>query len=279
MKVHLCNGKSVIIPDHILNFSESGPTLSDNCSWAADFLRKNKPPKFSDLRGVESMRKLSMIRLTECIKGQYSSYMEPFGGAGIHAKLLEGIEYLTYVNDIDKDCLEILKLNFPNGEVWNVDLIDETLRRSFLSIRPDFMFIDSNNFTLNSMHNNKSSLYKDLTLDGFTYAKKFLAINDCSSFYLKYGPRSLKKYSELLGVTLNSLEEYYKALPEYWNRLFPEWHLVKIVHFGVSSHQLFQRTPAPLELIKLSADDLKNNPVIGRIEYNESPDSTLSVFK
>jgi hypothetical protein len=276
MKIELCNGKSIIIPNHLLNQGGSQSGFSENGSWISVLRSKNTAPKFLDLRGVESLRKRSMLELTASIRDQYTSYMEPFGGAGIHAMLLHNDPDQTFVNDFDPECIEILNKNFPSQCVSNYDLMSPD-RTTLLSKKPDFLFIDSNNFTLNAMTKPEANLYKDLTLEGFLHAQKFIAINDCSCFYLKYGAKSFKKYSDILGTEIHSLEDYYRALPAYWNQKFPQWHLVRIVHFGVTSYQLFQRDPAPLELIYLTLDILKEKPIIKDIVLNDEAD-TLDLF-
>lgn len=277
MIIKFYNGKQLVIPDHLVKFGQETVHFGSHVSWLHEFLSKNKPPTFTYLKGVESMRKLSVCKILEQVRTQYTSYMEPFGGVGIDAMLFGNDPQQTYINDRDSQCLEILRANFPAECISSYDVSDCDQREELLGKNPDLLFVDSNNFTLTTMTKTPTvpDLYRDLTMAAFDHAQKFVLINDCSCFYLKYGKKSFAKYSQILGFTIDSLDEYYHNVHRWWLQVVPDWHLVKIVHFGESSHQLFQREPAPLEVVYLTRADLAQHPVITDIMYDND---TLNLF-
>jgi hypothetical protein len=198
--------------------------------------------------GQVAMRKLCVRNLQEKIAGQYRSYLEPLAGIGVDAQAFNAD--LTYVNDIDPDCLDVLRGKFPN--VTSYDFFDSTERAAFYSVQPDVIFVDYNNFTLHKLQRK----YRETTLDTFRAAQKFVILNDCSVFILHmWGKQNYERYSRLLGVRIRTLDEYFSALVPYCLKL-TGWYLTDVEHFfcaspkgnGGSSYQLFRRTPRPLEV-------------------------------
>jgi hypothetical protein len=198
--------------------------------------------------GQVAVRKLCVRNLQEKIAGQYTSYLEPMAGIGVDAQAFNAD--LTYVNDIDPDCLDVLRSKFPN--VTSYDFFDSTERAAFYSVQPDVIFVDYNNFTLHKLQKQ----YRETTLDTFKAANKFVILNDCSVFALRmWGKQNYERYSRLLGVRIGTLDEYFLALVPYYLKL-TGWYLTDVECFfcaspkgnGGSSYQLFRRTPRPLEV-------------------------------
>lgn len=270
MIFRLCNGKHIEIPQHLVQFGQQFQKWGDYTSCLAEFLQKNTANNFAFLLGAASMRKKCTFELCNKVRGQYQSYLEPLGGLGIDAKLLEGDPALTTVNDIDPGCLEVLRANFPAQAVTSYNFFKPEERAALLQRPADLIFIDYNNYTLAKL---EQGTYLKETREVFGAAQKFVVLNDCSVFFLKqYGRKSYELYSRILGRQINypRLEEYFHALAD--GPLYRElgWYLTDVVHFywassrgnDVSSYQLFRRTPKPLEIQFVSREELQRNPML-----------------
>lgn len=269
MIFRLCNGKQIVIPEHLLEFGR--PKAWGNYTSCLDeMLQKNSADNFSFLLGAASMRKKCTYLLCNKVRGEYQSYLEPLGGLGIDAKLLEGDSAQTTVNDIDPGCLAVLNANFAPGCITKYNFFDKEQRAELLRRPADLIFADYNNYSLVKL---EQGTYRAETRDVFAAAKKFVVLNDCSTFYLKqYGKKSYERYSHILRKKINypNLEEYFHALAE--GPLYRElgWYLTDVTHFywasskgnDVSSYQLFRREPRPLSIQFVPREELKHNPML-----------------
>jgi hypothetical protein len=163
-------------------------------------------------------------RLQQKIVGRYSSLLDPMAGSGVDAAMFNAP--ITLVNDLDPACGAILKQKF--SRVTDFDFFDPNQRRDLYSlIKPDLIELDFNNFTLAKWHGGK---YKPEMEDTLKTARKFLILNDCSSFGLRmWGKRDdyrkYSQYSEILGQEIKSVDEYRAALPTFWHRVYPDWEV------------------------------------------------------
>lgn len=171
--------------------------------------------------------------LLEIIKGNYKSNFDIFGGIGITAKLFSGEGVETYVNDIDSKCISILLNNFKN--VFNFDAFNLESELTF-----DLIVSDYNDFTISKYL--KDEKYYNSLRNLFKHSNKYVIINDCSVFYLKYGKKSFEVYSKLFSKEITNFEELILAEKEYFELKFPDWKVSAVEYFTNSSFILFEKT-------------------------------------
>jgi len=179
----------------------------------------------------------ALLNIKESIAGKYSSYQELLAGMGMSAKIFgEGLELgKLELSDLSKECFEILKLNFPGENVQKRDMFNFPLTASYKS---DFAFLDFNNCTIKRF----TTEYKDVIKNTFQQTNKFVLINDCSVFYLKYGAGSYKNYGNLMGLELDGTkQDFYKKSKVFYKTLYPEWSLVEVQAFKDTSFLLFKK--------------------------------------
>jgi hypothetical protein len=166
-------------------------------------------------------RHACVTRLREKIASRYESLLDPMAGTGVDASMFNAP--LTVVNDVDPACRAILAQKF--SRVTGLDFYDPGQRRELYSlIKPDLIELDFNNFTIAKWHRGK---YKPELEDTLRTAQKFVILNDCSSFGLRvWGKRGrYRKYSEILGREIRSVDDYRKALPAFWHSVYPDWEV------------------------------------------------------
>lgn len=179
-------------------------------------------------------QKLGALKfLKEKMDSTPTSYYEPMAGVGLSARLF-GVEGELFLNDLDEECQQVLRTNFPDAHVSGVD----ATQGEFPKV--DLVFLDFNNFTMTRFLRGDS--YYALMVDrAFESAKKFVVLNDCSPFYLRYGPSAYASYSKLLGSTLTTLEDYFFAARCMYKARYKAWIMEAVAYSGESSFQLFRR--------------------------------------
>lgn len=228
MKIKVLNKGEINIDNSYLKNEFEG--RNSNTSYINEFKIKDDKIKCnSDFY----FRLICYKNILEKIKGTYSSNLDLFGGVGITAKLFSGENVNTYVNDIDENCLNILMDNFEN--VLSFDSFKFDIKSKF-----DLILSDYNDFTVSKFIKDRGyfeSLEKILQ-----HSNKYVIINDCSVFYLKYGEKSFKVYSDLLNSKINCFEDLILSEKKLFEESFPGWKVVNIEYFHNSSFFLFQKT-------------------------------------
>lgn len=171
-----------------------------------------------------------LLNIQNIIAGKYNSYFEPFAGIGITAKIFACKE--MWLNDMSTECSDILYLNYKDKIVMNSNanhLIN------FPNL--DLIFADFNNLTI------KRALgeYKPLLDKTFATAQKYVILNDCSVFFLRYGKSSYDVYSKLYGGEIKNKDDFYGATIGFWNKLYPDWYVTRIEGFKDSSFILLSK--------------------------------------
>jgi hypothetical protein len=178
-------------------------------------------------------RLICYSNLKKEIENEYQSNLDIFGGVGITAKIYS--KEKTYVNEIDKDLLVHLKNNFDPQNVYNQD--------AFNFERPqdhtyDLILADYNDFTL--LKTERDPKYFNSLMKLGLNTERFLIINDCSVFHLKYGPKSFQNYSNFFQHTVNNYEQYHQQAIKYYR---DRYGLIvrRVEWFSNSSFILFDR--------------------------------------
>ena len=187
------------------------------------------------------------------INNKYKSFFDLFGGVGITAKIFETNIKETFVNDYDNSCYNILLKNFYNKNVYNENAFQMKYKNKY-----DLILADFNDLTLKRSKGKYFKVLKDI----FNYSNKYVILNDCSVFSLKFGSVGYQNYSNLLGFDIGSTHKsFFKNLKRYYENLFPLWQMYKIEYYNDSSFILFKKTKKKLNLLinKVFKEDLKNN--------------------
>lgn len=171
--------------------------------------------------------------------GPYNSLLDIFGGVGITAKMFDKGE--TYVNEIDKNCLFILKQHFKN-------VINCKIEKFLTGDKYDLVLADYNNFTIKKF---LSKGYVDTLKKCFEKANKYVILNDSSIFFLKYGKKSFEIYSDLLEQKVNNKDEFFKAQKIFFKRYFPKWNMINVEYFNNASIILFSKENKELNVSEL----------------------------
>lgn len=168
--------------------------------------------------------------------GEYDSYYEPLAGFGMATNLFLAEKLI--LNDHAEDCVKVLRENFPTATITQEDLF------KLPPINADVTFLDFNNHTVKR----GLTLYKPSIDQAFANSNKYVIINDCSKFYLKYGANSYKVYGDALGKDVgNTLESFYEAMREYYKEQYPDWSMWAIESFKDTSFILFIKDDQPFE--------------------------------
>jgi hypothetical protein len=231
MQIHLSNGRSVKINIDPAQVERKGNLGDAGLSFLTDF--------FSHLKGTtidtqEMVRLYSERNLYNKIAGTYSTYFELLGGGGVSATLFGDPGVDITLNEIDPLCRQVLRDNFPNATLLSQDMFKLEYDKNY-----DFIFLDYNNHTLMKA----ITTYDGTSRRAFTHANKYVIISDCSTFYLNKGERSYKRYSELLGKTIKTKDEFWPAYAEFFADMYPGWRLTDVENTWVSTHMLFRREP------------------------------------
>ena len=89
--------------------------------------------------------------------------------------------------------------------------------------------------------------YKPVLDNIFANAQKYVLLNDCSVFYLKYGQSSYKTYANLMNAPvisasgIASIPEFYITVREWLKGIYPGWFLTKVECFKDTSFLLFEK--------------------------------------
>jgi hypothetical protein len=165
----------------------------------------------------------------------YKSYSDPLAGIGISARIF-GYRKKLYLNDFDESCCKVLRRNYDALTVTSRDVLTTKLSPA------DLIFLDFNDFTMKRCLDK----YQGVMARAFEAAGKFLVINDCSLFYLRYGAVAFDVYSKLLDANIGSVTDYLFALkPWYQNH---GWHLIQANYFSETSFLLLSRKNAYLKI-------------------------------
>jgi len=203
--------------------------MKNDTSYLEKFLKRYSSSK--NYREVLLPLKIKcLLNIKEEIKGKYKTYFDLLAGIGISGRIFHEGE--SELNDFCPYCFEILKVNFPNQKVNNKDMF------GYIMPKADFIFADFNNFTLKRFMNE----YKPILDMVFFNAQKYVLINDCSVFYLKYGLSSYKTYEKIIGEELlGNLNDFYEKVGRFFKKKYPEWSLIKIEAFKDTSFLLFEK--------------------------------------
>ena len=181
-------------------------------------------------------------RLHSKIAGRYETVLDPMAGLGDDALLFSSN---ARVNDMDPECVKILKTRF--SDVMNYDLGSQS---ELIFTPADLVYLDYNTFTIGKFVKRERMFgllsYRDVTDLAFGAAKKFVIINDCSVHGLKFFPHTSRPcYEKILGVPCPTVEAFFTALPAYYARVYPDWELTTISHYGAehgaTAYLLFER--------------------------------------
>lgn len=228
MEIKIFNGEQILLSNEFLKGDFEG--RNSHTSYLNEF--KIKDGNVS-LNSDFLFRLICYKNLYVKLKGKYKSNLDCFGGVGITAKIFSDSNSETFVNDIDENCLKILSDNFQN--VLNVDCFNFKLGRKF-----DLVLADFNDFTISKFINKKE--YFDALKNILDHSNKYVIINDCSVFYLKYGVKSFEVYSKLLNSEIKSFEDLFTAEKKYFENEFKEWKVICIEYFHNSSFILFEKS-------------------------------------
>lgn len=245
MELMLEGKRSIIVDDKYFEGDKEG--RNEHTPYTNEFLKGSVNSDFKyRLKGYTNLQKK--------ISGTYKSYFDLMGGVGLTGRIYgeEGVE--CRFNDISKDCVEIIKYNYPSSDVYNENMFDLVYSSYF----PDLILIDFNDYT----YKKYLSLYKKVLSRALNASRKYVIINDCSVFYLRYGKKAYEVYSNLLGKEIESKPEFFQEMASFYKEEFPDWNLTDIETFGSSSLMLFRREGKLLEVntMKESGNLLTINP-------------------
>jgi len=178
-----------------------------------------------------------------------ASYSEPMAGVGLTARVLGGTG-THYLNDNSLDCLEALRLNFPEAVVSYNDI-----RRVDFKCG-DLTFLDFNNFTFR-----RRARFENVLTHAFSHSTHYVILNDCTPFYFRYGSTSFETYTRILGSPIETVDDYFRAVVPIWAATYPGWHMVAVGWFRDTSFQLFARESHPLTVRKFTALDVPINMI------------------
>lgn len=177
-----------------------------------------------------------------CKKLGYGTNFELFGGVGITGKIFQQKDGDTYLNDIDEKCLNILRDNFLPENVLNIDAFNLFIE----GVKFDLIVGDFNDFTLNKFI--FDSKYSKALDNIFNMSNKFVVLNDCSVFYLRYGEKSYEVYRKYIGGDFADFETFLGQCKKFYESVIPGWKMVKAEYFQGSTIILFQKSEEDLEL-------------------------------
>jgi len=219
-----------ITDNKIIDIEESYLVLTEEASGLNEFkVQEDGSIKVSSdyLRGIRGYR-----NLLKRIEGKYKSSFDMFGGVGVTARMFSADNVITFVNDLDPNCVGVLRDNFRPRSVFNLDVTKIKVCPSVELIVADF-----DDLTLKKSTEKYANTLKLI----FDQSSKYVILNECSIFYLKYGKRSYEVYSALLGKSIANQDEFLDALKAYYENLFPKFTLIKLEYFNNTCLCLFEK--------------------------------------
>lgn len=236
MKLTIRGYSPLILPDELLvpmagHFNQDTPYVQKVAArWKSkSYLNRKLPLKILCLEQIYD--RAAFI-------ADYKTYSDPMAGIGISARVFGNMGRKVILGDLDEGCRKVLAANFKN-KIGAGDVLTQPLRPA------DMIFLDFNDFTMKRF----LGKYGPVVAKAASAASKYVVINDCSLFYLRYGKSSFKAYSRMLGKEINSIEEYFRAIRPYYKTL--GLHLVHASYFSETSFLLLSKTPAKLHISKV----------------------------
>jgi hypothetical protein len=215
--------------------------MESNSSYLQKFIKRyNSSPNY---RNKLLPLKLQCVSNIQRSLGPYTSYLEPFAGLGITAKLFAKAGVNIVVNEQSEECVKVLIRNFANVQYGPAEELDFK--------NPDVIFADFNNLTLKRL----TGEHQQLVNKCFNSAVKYVILNDCSVYYLRYGESSYKTYSKAFNRPITNIQEYYEALIEHYKELYPKWNCSKIEAFKDTSFLLFTKSSVDQPELKINTLD------------------------
>ncbi len=219
--------------------------FGEDTPYVSRLLHELKKPTYIGGRLPCKILSLEFLK-SQIIASRY--YSEPMAGVGLTARVLGFGEH--YLNDNSLDCLEALRLNFPEAIVSFNDI-----RRLDFKCG-DLTFLDFNNFTFR-----RRAHFGTILTHAFANSTNQIIINDCTPFYFRYGSNSFETYSNILGTSIQTTEDYFKAIAPLWAELFPGWYLNAVGWFRDTSFQLFGRAKSPIAIRKFTTEDVSEGMI------------------
>lgn len=240
---------------HEINIKPSPEDFQDGLKWnthvpqVVEFLHKNKRG-FSHYYGEFSMRMHCFFNLRRKMEGKYKSFMDIIGGLGHTGKIFQTSPEETFLNDLDDSCVKILKDNFMPDNVTQHDANDYPYKRNY-----DAMLADCNDLTVKK----RDSVYGSFLNGMFTHSDRYVILTDSTIFALKYGKHKFfKQYEPEFGEYEHTLSGFYAAMGEWYNKLYPDWHLINVEYFNSASYFLFEKNnDRGLEVHKNTRDEMQ----------------------
>lgn len=230
------NGNKLVIPDiQKVGNSSTHYTESNYLDiFYGDFFKRDGSFTKKRKQHFYACNKLKNIIQSKI--GNDYSYSELFGGIGLKAALFcdNMNSSKIQINELSDKCCDVLKDNFKNAKITCSNSFDFVFNKNY-----DVSVIDFNNYTLKKY----SSGWKTVIDNIFSHTNKFIVLNDCSITYLNKGGRqALKTYSEILGVNVNSVDEYRKELNKFYIKNYPEWRMRVVCCCGQTDFILFEKS-------------------------------------
>ena len=231
MKLTLEGKKPIVIDKKYFNIESEG--RNQNTPYTNEFLKGTVNSDFKyRLRGYTNLQTK--------IDGLYNSYFDLMGGVGLTGRIYnEGVSDIRF-NDFSLDCVNIISQNYPEASVYSEDMFNF----NYGDYRPDLILIDFNDFT----YKKYLDKYKSVLSDAMDASSKYVIINDCSVFYLRYGQKAYEVYSNLLGKKITSKDEFFEEMRSFYKVEFPDWNLTDVETFGSSSLMLFRKDVKSLDV-------------------------------
>lgn len=222
--------KVIEIPDELIEVQDK-PKMNAHTSYLERFCYNIKHNK----RYYTNFRlKMQCLANIKKAVGDLESYFDIMAGLGFSARIFEADAMV--LNDLCPKCSSVLDLNFidkvTSEDLFTMDWVDSY----------DMIFADFNNFTMKSYEQQYSPIMESV----FNSAERYVLLNDCSVFYLNYGPKSYKTYSKFFKKPINDRHQYYAAAKEFFHEEFQDWWLTRIESFKEASFMLFEREDKPL---------------------------------
>jgi hypothetical protein len=224
---------------------ETEGAFGEDTSYVSRLLHELKKPAYIGGRLPCKILSLEFLKSHIAAGARYS---EPMAGVGLTARVLGFGEH--YLNDNSIDCLEALRLNFPEAIVSYNDMRRLDFKCGNLT------FLDFNNFTFR-----RRGHFGTILSHTFANSDDYVILNDCTPFYFRYGSNSFETYSKILGSPIETIEDYFLAVAPIWAAQFPGWHLVAVGWFKDTSFQLFSRVEHPIAVRKFTAVDVPEGMV------------------
>lgn len=228
-----------------IDFEAKDFKMGNDTSYAEKFIKKYKHSKH--YREELLPLKLQCLQnIKDYIGDNYEHYFDLLAGLGISGKIF-ATECLNEFNDFSEDCLNVIRNNDFKGRtlMYQKDMFELKFGKN----QPEFIFADFNNFTTKRY----LTLYKPVVDNIFASAQKYVLINDCSVFYLKYGQKSYDTYRKLLGDHYkksfgDDLNGFYPALKSFYKEQYKEWDLCLVEYFKDTSFLLFKNEKVPQKM-------------------------------